>query len=106
MTLAQEKIICIDVQEEPSESANQHRHNTQRIMQWFRKKYRDEVKDQAHPLLLPSVMELAGQYHWNILDVLEALFELKKQHYDYRMDGLDGEILLWDPLCRNADDKR
>jgi hypothetical protein len=34
------------------------------------------------------------------------LFELKKQHYDYRMDGLDGEILLWEPLCRNAADNQ
>jgi len=49
---------------------------------------------------LPSAMELSYFYERNVLDVLDALFELKKQQYEYSMNGLDAEILLWDPINR------
>jgi hypothetical protein len=51
-------------------------------------------------LRLPSAMVLAGFYRRSILDVLDGLFELKHQHYEYVMNGLDGEIILHDPLAR------
>jgi hypothetical protein len=49
---------------------------------------------------LPSAMELSYFYERNVLDVLDALFELKKQQYEYSINGLDAEILLWDPTSR------
>jgi hypothetical protein len=106
MSVAQEKIICIDVEEAQPEDLKQHIRNMKKIARWLKKNYQEQITDQAHPLLMPSMMELAGLHHWNILDVLEALFELKRQHYDYKMDGLDGEILLWDPLCRQPKKSR
>lgn len=57
-------------------------------------------------LRVPSALELSGFYHCSILEVLDGLFELKKQHYEYVMNGLDAEIILHDPLCRKKPDKR
>lgn len=51
-------------------------------------------------LKLPSAMELSYFYHRSILDVLDGLFALKAQHYDYIMNGLDDVIILEDPLAR------
>lgn len=106
MTLAQEKIICIDWQTTQSEEMKHHTSNIKKIARWIKKNYQERIKDQGHPLNMPSVMELAGLHHWSILDVLEALFELKRQHYDYKIDGLDGDIMLWDPLCRQPKKSR
>ena len=57
-------------------------------------------------LRLPSTMALSGFYHRSILDVLDGLFELKRQHYDYMMNGLDAESILHDPLARKKGGKR
>lgn len=46
-------------------------------------------------LILPCALALAAFYERGVLDVLDALFELKKQGCQYRIYGLDGEIQLW-----------
>lgn len=54
---------------------------------------------------LPSTMVLADFYQCSILDVLDGLFELKRHHYEYMLNGLDGEILLHDPMARKKNCK-
>ena len=49
-------------------------------------------------LKLPSAILLADFYHCTPLDVLDALFTLKNQLYEYTMPGLDGEITLYGPV--------
>jgi hypothetical protein len=44
---------------------------------------------------LPSVMELAGFYRCSPLDVLDGLYSLKNQRYEYVMNGLDSDVLLY-----------
>jgi hypothetical protein len=51
-------------------------------------------------LKTPSAMTLSGFYNRSILDVLDALFALKKQHYEYIIQGLDGEIILYAPVVK------
>ncbi|WP_303673747.1 hypothetical protein [Vampirovibrio chlorellavorus] len=46
-------------------------------------------------LVLPCALTLAAVYDRGVLDVLDALFELKKQGCQYRVYGLDGDIQLW-----------
>lgn len=46
-------------------------------------------------LVLPCPLTLAALYDRGVLDVLDALFELKKQGCQYRVYGLDGDIQLW-----------
>ncbi len=48
-------------------------------------------------LVLPCPLTLAGIYDRGVLDVLDALFELRKQGCQYRVYGLDGDIQLWAP---------
>ena len=48
-------------------------------------------------LALPCPLTLAGVYDRGVLDVLDALFELRKQGCQYRVYGLDGDIQLWAP---------
>ncbi len=48
-------------------------------------------------LVLPCPLELAALYDRGVLDVLDALFELKRQGCQYRVYGLDGDIQLWAP---------
>jgi hypothetical protein len=56
-------------------------------------------------LRIPSSLMLGQFYKQSILDVLDGLFELKQQHYEYVMNGLDAEIILHDPLCRTKSGK-
>jgi len=49
-------------------------------------------------LKIPSAILLADFYHCTPLDVLDALFNLKNQLYEYTMPGLDGEITLYGPV--------
>jgi len=49
-------------------------------------------------LKIPSTIELARFFNRSILEILDGLFEMKKQHFEYVMLGLDGEIILHDPL--------
>lgn len=56
-------------------------------------------------LRIPSAITLSGFYQRSILDVLDGLIELKNQHYEYVMNGLDSEIILHDPLCRSKNNK-
>jgi hypothetical protein len=51
-------------------------------------------------LKIPSAMDLAFFYRCSVLDVLDGLFALKTQRYDYSMNGLDSEIILKDPISR------
>lgn len=51
-------------------------------------------------LRVPSAMELSFFYHRSILDVLDGLFALKAQHYEYMLKGLDDVITLENPLAR------
>jgi hypothetical protein len=51
---------------------------------------------------LPPALELSGFYRKTVMEVLDALFELKREGYDYHMYGLDGEITLIDPLSRKS----
>lgn len=46
-------------------------------------------------LVLPCPLTLAGIYDRGVMEVLDALFELKKQGCQYRVFGLDGDIQLW-----------
>ncbi len=46
-------------------------------------------------LVLPCPLTLAGIYDRGVMEVLDALFELKKQGCQYRVYGLDGDIQLW-----------
>lgn len=50
-------------------------------------------------LKLPSAIDLADFYHCTPLDVLDGLFNLKNQLYEYSMPGLDGEITLSGPVA-------
>lgn len=50
-------------------------------------------------LNLPSAMELAEFYHCSALDVLDGLYHLKNQSYEYAMNGLDSEIILYGPIA-------
>jgi hypothetical protein len=61
-----------------------------------------ETYGTGHPVTLkiPSCMALAEFYNRSPLDVLDALFCLKEQQFTYRMNGLDGEITLYDPIGR------
>lgn len=47
---------------------------------------------------VPSTVILSDFYQSTVLDVLDALFKLQEQHYDYMMHGLDAEIVLYDKL--------
>lgn len=52
-------------------------------------------------LKIPSPVMLAGFYNRSVLDVLDALYELKMMHYEYITGGLDYEVILKDPLNRH-----
>jgi hypothetical protein len=43
-------------------------------------------------------MELAEFYHCSALDVLDGLYNLKNQRYEYAMNGLDSDVILYGPL--------
>lgn len=62
------------------------------------------VTAKPHEVHLPSVMFLAGFFHRPLIDVLEGLWELKKQHYDYVMTGLDTDIVLYEPFAHHEHD--
>ncbi len=53
-------------------------------------------------LKIPSPMALAGFYRRGVLDVLDALYEMKLRRYEYVTGGLDHEVILHDPLNRKA----
>jgi hypothetical protein len=59
---------------------------------------------EKHPirtyLKLPSIMELSGLFHCGEMDIYDALYQLKQEFYNYEMHGVDGPILLQDPLIR------
>lgn len=50
-------------------------------------------------LAVPSVKELAPAFHCTDMDVLEALYELTQQGYDFRLSGLDRPVILSDPYA-------
>lgn len=59
-----------------------------------------ESPDRLVHLRIPSVLDLAGLFRCSELDILDALYELKEESYQYSLMGLDGLITLLDPHMR------
>ncbi len=53
-------------------------------------------------LQIPSILELTVFFGCCEMDVFDALFEMKKDHYRYELLGIDAPVKLWDPLNRTA----
>jgi hypothetical protein len=50
-------------------------------------------------LAVPSVIELADAFQCTEMDVMEALYELTQQGYDFKLSALDRPIILADPYA-------
>ena len=50
-------------------------------------------------LAVPSVTELAEAFQCTDVDVLEALYELTQQGYDFKLSSMDRPVILSDPYA-------
>jgi len=60
---------------------------------------------QPTAIKVPSAMELSTFYHCTPLDVLDGLYAFRSQEYDYAMQGLDSQIILYGPRVGMKPDK-
>jgi len=96
----QQVLPAISTEELPNWEFNNKKEISEQIATHLKLAFKLYAQGCPASLRIPSAMELSVFYRYSILDVLDALFELKNQHYEYVMYGLDAEIILHDPLCR------
>lgn len=99
-------IPSLDLAELPRWKFNDREDVSQQIATHLRKALEELGAGNPPSLRTPSVMHLADFCNRSILDVLDALYALKLQHYEYVMNGLDADVILHDPLARKRGSRR
>lgn len=94
-----QETVINDVRELPPFQAKADQAISTQIAKHLKQTLNNLEKGVNVSLKLPSAIVLADFYHCTPLDVLDGLFTLKNQLYEYAMPGLDGELTLSGPVA-------
>ena len=97
-----QNLSCLDIEQVPIETF-QNFNSPHHIAMHMKSMLEQYGSSSPKSLKLPSIFDLSAFYNRKLSVILEALFELQTEQYDYIMHSMDEEFILFDPLDRKND---
>jgi len=97
-----QKPACLDIEQVPAVTFHSF-NSSHQIAMHMKTMLEQYGTGSPSSLKLPSVFDLSAFYDRKLSVVLEGLFELRSEQYDYIMHSMDEEFILFDPLERKKD---